>query len=51
MGSPAVNKTKEGMLEQAAVGIQKQQIPDLQLSDFQNLAAASTLFTGASREQ
>ncbi len=51
MGSPAVNKTKEGMLEQAAVGIQKQQTPDLQLSDFQNLAAASTLFTGASREQ
>lgn len=51
MGSPSINKTKEGMLEQAAVGIQKQQTPNLQLSDFQNLAAAGTLVTGASREQ
>jgi len=51
MGAEPVSKTPKGMLEQAAVGIQRQDIPKTQLSDYRNLAAAGALTTGASRER
>ena len=51
MGAEPVSKTPKGMLEQAAVGIQRQDMPKTQLSDYRNLAAAGALTTGASRER
>lgn len=51
MGAEPVSKTPKGMLEQAAVGIQRQDIPKTQLSDYRNLAAAGALTAGASRER
>ena len=46
-----VSALPKGMLEQAAVGVQKQPQPNLRPSDFKNVAAAGTLAAGASRER
>ena len=51
MGAPSVNKSRAGMLEQAAVGIQKQDMPSLRASDFKNLAATGTVVAGPSSQE
>jgi len=51
MGAAPVSKTQQGMLEQAAVGVQNQPRPRVRPEDFRNLAAAGALTTGASRER
>ena len=51
LGAEPVSKRPEGMLEQAAVGIQRQATPNVRASDYRNLAAAGALGTGASRER
>jgi hypothetical protein len=51
LGAEPVSKRPEGMLEQAAVGIQRQAAPNVRASDYRNLAAAGALGTGASRER
>ena len=51
MGAEPVSALPKGMLEQAAVGVQKQPQPNLRPSDFKNVAAAGTLAAGASRER
>lgn len=50
-GAAPVSKRPEGMLEQAAVGIQRQAAPNIRASDYRNLAATSALGAGASRER
>jgi len=51
MGAEPVSALPKGMLEQAAVGVQKQPQPSLRPSDFKNVAAAGTLAAGTSRER
>ena len=51
MGAEPVSALPKGMLEQAAVGVQKQPIPNLRPSDFKNVAASGTLAAGTSRER
>ena len=50
-GAEPRGTTKKGMLEQTAEAIQNQPRPDLQASDFKNLASAGVLTAGASRER
>jgi len=51
MGAEPVSQRKEGMLEQAAVAIQKQPRPNVRPSDFKNLATTATLAAGATKER
>jgi hypothetical protein len=51
MGAEPVSQRKEGMLEQAAVAIQKQPRPNIRPSDFKNLATTGALAAGATKER
>ena len=51
MGAKPVSQRKEGMLEQAAVAIQKQPRPTIRPSDFKNLATTGALAAGATKER
>ena len=51
MGAKPVSQRKEGMLEQAAVAIQKQPRPNIRPSDFKNLATTGALAAGATKER
>jgi len=51
MGAEPVSQRKEGMLEQAAVAIQKQPRPNIRPSDFKNLATTGALVAGATKER
>ena len=51
MGAEPVNAQPKGMLEQAAVGLQKQPMSNLRPSDFKNVAASGALTAGAARER
>lgn len=51
MGAEPVAQTQKGLLEQAAVGIQRQPRPGVRPEDFRNLAAAGALTTGTARER
>jgi hypothetical protein len=51
MGAEPVSALPKGMLEQAAVGIQKQPMPNVRPSDFRNVAASGALTTGTARER
>lgn len=51
MGAEPVSALPKGMLEQAAVGIQKQPMPNVRPSDFKNVAASGALTTGTARER
>jgi len=51
MGAEPVNAQPKGMLEQAAVGLQKQPVSNLRPSDFKNVAAAGALTAGTARER
>jgi hypothetical protein len=50
-GAEPVSKRPEGMLEQAAVSLQKQPMSNLRPSDFKNVAAAGALTAGTARER
>tara|TARA_R110000765_G_C18927782_1_gene606527 strand:- start:8 stop:1966 length:1959 start_codon:yes stop_codon:yes gene_type:complete len=49
LGATPVNKEKTGMLQQAAEGIKKQEIPSLRASDFENLGASSAVAVNSAR--
>ena len=51
MGAKPVSQRKEGMLEQAAVAIQKQPRPNIRPSDFKNLATTGALAAGSTKER
>lgn len=51
LGAEPVSQRKEGMLEQAAVAIQKQPRPNIRPSDFKNLATTGALAAGATKER
>lgn len=51
MGAKPISQRKEGMLEQAAVAIQKQPRPNIRPSDFKNLATTGALAAGATKER
>ena len=51
MGAEPISQRKEGMLEQAAVAIQKQPRPNIRPSDFKNLATTGALAAGATKER
>lgn len=51
MGAEPLSQRKEGMLEQAAVAIQKQPRPNIRPSDFKNLATTGALAAGATKER
>jgi len=51
IGAEPVNTTPKGMLEQAAVGVQKQPMPNVRLSDFKNIGASAALTTQTARER
>jgi len=50
-GAEAVALTPKGMLEQAAVAIQRQDLPQTRLSDYRNLATTATLGAQTTRER
>jgi hypothetical protein len=51
MGAEPVSALPKGMLEQAAVGIQKQPMPNVRPSDFKNVGAAGALAAQTARER
>jgi len=50
-GAEPVSMTPKGMLEQAAVAIQRQDLPQTQLSDYRNLATTTAYGAQTSRER
>jgi hypothetical protein len=51
MGAEPVSTTPKGMLEQAAVGVQKQPRPNVRPSDFKNVGASGALAAQTARER